>query len=324
MYNVHVSCIFTCIEKDRFQFQVPLIHTCLNNWASDPSALAGSSGITTFGPTFWYILKIQQIGSTGGVCPEFNIWGGVGWGGDDTVPCNCTHLGATQLMFLALAHISMLRNWCFLHLHTSRCYATDVSCTCTHLDATQLMFLALAHISVLRNWCFLHLHTSRCYATDVSCTCTHLDATQLIFLALAHISMLRNWCFLHVHTSGCYATVVPCTCTHLGATQLMFFAISHISVLGNWCSLHLHTSRCYATDLFRNRMHQVKLHQTACMANRVKWIRCKLQVIVDFSARFGEKNWRLDIVKTFNDQLHLKTWYAVYFWKKHIFYGKTP
>ena len=54
--------------------------------------------------------ELQHVGSTGGVCPEFNIWGGVGWGGDDTVPCNCTHLGATQLMFLALAHISMLRN----------------------------------------------------------------------------------------------------------------------------------------------------------------------------------------------------------------------
>ena len=62
-----------------------------------------------------------------------------------------------------------------------------------------------------------------------------------------------------------------------------------------------------------------KGRQTACMANRVKWIRCKLQVIVDFSARFGEKNWRLDIVETFNDQLHLKTWHAVYFWKKTHF-----
>ena len=40
----------------------------------------------------------------------------------------------------------------------------------------------------------------------------------------------------------------------------------------------------------RNRMHQVKLHQTACMANRVKWIRCRLQAIANFSARFGEKN----------------------------------
>ena len=184
------------------------------------------------------------------------------------------------------------------------------------------MFLALAHISMLRNWCFLHLHTSRCYATDVPCTCTHLGATQLMFLTFAHISVLRNWCFLHLHTSRCYATDVSCTFTHLDATQLMFFAIAHISVLGNWCSLHLHTSRCYATDLFRNRMHQVKLHQTACMANRVKWIRCKLQVIVDFSARFGEKNWRLDIVKTFNDQLHLKTWYAVYFWKNTFYMEK--
>ena len=191
----------------------------------------------------------NMLGLPGGFARNFNIWGGVGWG------------GVGMITFPAIAHISALRNSCSLHLHTSRCYATDVSCTCTHLDATQLMFLALAHISVLRNWCFLQLHTSRCYATDVSCTCTHLGATQLMFLAIAHISVLRNWCF--------------------------------------W---HLHTSRCYATDLFRNRMHQVKLHQTACMANRVKWRRCKLQAIVDFSARFGEKNWRLDIVKTFNDQ----------------------
>ena len=73
----------------------------------------------------------------------------------------------------------------------------------------------------------------------------------------------------------------------------------------------------------RNGMHQVKLHQTACMANRVRWIRCKLQVNVDFSARFGEKNWRLHIVKTFNDQLHLKTWYAVYFWKNTFYMEKA-
>ena len=72
-----------------------------------------------------YIL-CNILGLPGGFARNFNIfWGGVGWGGDDTVPCNCTHLGATQLMFL--------------------------SCTCTHLDATQLMFLALAHISMLCN-----------------------------------------------------------------------------------------------------------------------------------------------------------------------------
>ena len=89
---------------------------------------------------------------------------------------------ATQLIFfLALAHISMLRNWCLsLHLHTSLMLGWDVClCTCTHLwcSATDGMgwhhwmitFLAHAHI---------------------------FDATQLMFFsALAHISMLRNWCF---------------------------------------------------------------------------------------------------------------------------------
>ena len=50
---------------------------------------------------------------------------------------------------------------------------------------------------------------------------------------------------------------------------------------------------CYAAatlvcELSFFYVHMVR--QTACMANRVNWIRCKLQVIVDFSARFGEKN----------------------------------
>ena len=35
----------------------------------------------------------------------------------------------------------------------------------------------------------------------------------------------------------------------------------------------------------RNRMHQVKLHQRAFMASGVKWIRCKLHVIVDWKWR---------------------------------------
>ena len=162
---------------------------------------------------------------------------GVGWGGVGMIP------------FLAIAHISVLRNWCFFHLHTSRCYATDVS--------------ALAHISMLRNWCFLHLHTCRCYATDASFTCTHLDATQLMFLALAHISMLRNWCSLQLHTSRCYATDASFTCTHLDATQLMFLALAHISVLRNWCFSHLHTSRCYAYWCF------LHLHTSRCYATDV-------------------------------------------------------
>ena len=148
------------------------------------------------------------------------------------VSCTGTHLGVTQVMFLALAHISVSRNSFFFHWHTSRCYANR--------------FLALAHISVSRNSFFLHLHISRCYATHVSCTCTHLGVTQflhlytsnlgvtqLMFVALAHMSVLRNSCFLHLHTSRCYATDVCCTCTHVGVTQVMFLALAHISVLRN-------------------------------------------------------------------------------------------
>ena len=80
---------------------------------------------------------------------------------------SCTCSPATQLMFLALAHLSVLRNGCFLHLHTSRCYATDVSCTCTPLlDATQLMFFALAHLSVLRNGATIYYLLSLYYNTS--------------------------------------------------------------------------------------------------------------------------------------------------------------
>ena len=183
--------------------------------------------------------------------------GGVGGGGGDVnVRCTCTHLGATQLMFLALANISVLRNWCFLHLHTRTWHVTSLVWVGWVGGGGMLTYVALAHISVLRNWCFLHLQTSRYCATDVSCTCTHargtsrlwygwggwgggggdvnvrctcthLGATQLMFLALAHISVLRNWCFLHLQTSRYCATDVSCTCTHLGATQLMFLALAH-------------------------------------------------------------------------------------------------
>ena len=52
----------------------------------------------------WPLCVSRNNGEKGG-------GGGVGWGGDDNVPCTCTHLDATQLLFS-------------LHLHTSRCYAT--------------------------------------------------------------------------------------------------------------------------------------------------------------------------------------------------------
>ena len=105
-----------------------------------------------------------------------------------------------------------------MHLHTGRCYATDVSCTCTHVDATQLMFLALSMLRMgfkVYRGCvcggvgclFLGGWGWGGWDVNVRCTCTHLDATQLI--------------------------VVTCTCTHVDATQLMFLALAHMSMLRN-------------------------------------------------------------------------------------------
>ena len=177
------------------------------------------------------------------------VW--VGWvgGGDVNVRCTCTHLGATQLMFLALANISVLRNWCFLHLHTRTWHVTSLVWVGWGGGGGMLTYVALAHISVLRNWCFLHLHTSRCYATDVSCTCKHLGTAQLMFLALAHTHVARHVFGMGGVGGGGGDVNVRCTCTHLGATQLMFLALAHISVLRNWCFLHLQTSRYCATDV---------------------------------------------------------------------------
>ena len=138
----------------------------------------------------------------------------------------------------------------FLHLHTGRCYATDVSCTCTHVDATQLMFLAL---SMLRMGCKVYRGGVwgggvfvfgwvggggwgwGGWDVNVRCTCTHLDATQLI--------------------------VVTCTCTHVDATQLMFLALAHMSMLRNWCFLH---SQCYAWAV----------RFTGCVCGGVGWVGC--------------------------------------------------
>ena len=72
----------------------------------------------------------------------------MGWGGDDNVPCTCTHgrCYATSC-FLHLHTWSVLRNNMFLALaHMVSATQHHVSCTCTHgrCYATS---------------CFLHLHT---------------------------------------------------------------------------------------------------------------------------------------------------------------------
>ena len=117
-------------------------------------------------------------------------WGGVGWVGDDNVPCTCTHAWcyATGCFSRTCTHVG--------------CYASDgvgwggddhVPCTCTHAWC-------------YATGCFSRTGTHvRCYASDgvgwggddnVPCTCTHV------------------WCY----ATGCFSR----TCTHVGCYVIGF------------------------------------------------------------------------------------------------------
>ena len=70
-------------------------------------------------------------------------------------------------------------------------------------------------------------------------------------------------------------------------------------------------------------MHKVKLHETAFMANRVKWKRCKLQVIVDFSARFGEKQLKFGHCQNIQWSIASENMLWSLLVNNHILYEKT-
>ena len=112
----------------------------------------------------------------------------VGWGGDDNVPCTCTHgrCYATS---------------CFLHLHT-------------WLVLRNIMFLALAHhglcYGVGLGWGGVGMITFLALAHMVGATQHHVSCMHL------HTwSVLRNimgWGGVGVGWGG--DDNVPCTCTH--------------------------------------------------------------------------------------------------------------
>ena len=151
-------------------------------------------------------------------------------------------------------------------------------------------------VHMVRCWC-VHVYTW--YAAGVL-MCTH---GTLLVCSCVH--MVRCWCAMckRITQSQCHDWVQCISSCHVSPfclTLSVYF----------WCMWYIYIYVCI-------------LHVCLYMyANRVKWKRCKLQVIVDFSARFGEKNSSLDIVKTFNDQLHLKTWYEVYLWTTTFYMKK--
>ena len=155
------------------------------NTSSSELAASAACSWPTAHRTPWAFVRILTFHLILHTCWTVRNWSGVGGGGDDNIPCTCTHVGwyATgqgwvggMITFLALAHM---------------------------LDATQLVrggwggmitFLALAHM---------------------------LDATQLVrggwggmitFLALAHMLDATQL----VRGGWVGDDNIPCTCTHVG------------------------------------------------------------------------------------------------------------
>ena len=179
-------------------------------------------------------------------------WGGVGvgWDGDDNVPCTCTHGRCyANIMFLALARMV-------------RATQHHVSCTCTHgwCYATSC-FLHLHTWSVLRNimgwggvgvgWGGVGMITFLALAHMVGATQHHM------FLKHLHTWLvLRNIMFLALaHMVGATQHHVSCTCTHGWC-----YATSWGGVGWGWQrSLHLQTWSVLRNIMFVDVNVRIKL-----------------------------------------------------------------
>ena len=127
--------------------------------------------------------------------------------------------------------------------------------------------------------------------------CTH--ATLLVCHVQRCYAWGALWCIVWTFVLFKHGTLLVCSCVHMVRCWCVMCKRITQSQCHVWLSIVSSSWWVECISSCHVSQKQVKLHQTAFMANRVKWIRFKLQVIVDFSARFGEKNSRLDIVKTF-------------------------
>ena len=151
----------------------------------------------------------------------------------------------------------------------------------------------------------------------VSGSCTHggCYATAWVGWGVATLVFMRT----HGTVGVSCAKVLRLGCFGVGSVNLRFFCKHGMLLLRFWKLW----SGGKDIPPIRNTMHQVKLHQTALMANRVKWIRCKLQVILDFySARFGEKI-RFGHCQNIQWSIASENMIRSLLPKKHISYGKT-
>ena len=152
---------------------------------------------------------------------------GWGWGGDDNVPCTCTHgrCYATS---------------CFLHLHTWSVLRNIMFLALAHMvGATQLMGwgwggddnvpCTCTHGRCYATSCFLHLHTWSVLRNIMFLALAHMvGATQLMGWGWGGVGVGMITFLALAHMVGATQHHVSCTCTHGRC-----YATS--------CSLHLHT-----------------------------------------------------------------------------------
>ena len=140
-------------------------------------------GVCTSDPTrpwakrakHWKLLQHVGLGLPGGFARNFNMWGGVGWGGVCQRWCSCVH---------------MVRCWC-VDVYTW--YAAGVF-MCTH---GALLVCWCVHM--VRCWC-VHVYTW--YAAGVSCANVSRNRSVMIGFNVFLLAMCLLSVWLFLFTSG--------------------------------------------------------------------------------------------------------------------------
>ena len=283
-----------------------------------------------------------MLGLPGGVCPEFwHVgWGGVGcvnvgvhvytwyaagvlmcthgtWGGVGCVNVGVhvyTWYAAGVLMYthgtlLMCSCVHMVRCWC-VHVYTW--YAAGVL-MCTHgtwggvgWGVSTLVFMC-THGTLLVCWC---VHMVRCWCVDVYTWCA-----AGVFMC-THGTLLVCWCVHMVRGVGfmyhVWLSIV--SSSWLGS---MYFFLPCVSFLSDsFCLLLVYVIYIYIY-MYVYFMSVYICMQIVSNGNAVNY-----RWLLIFPPDLAKKS-SLDIVKTFNDQLHLKKKIWSLLVNNHILYEKT-
>ena len=172
----------------------------------------------------------QNVGSTGGVCPDFEQlgWGGVGWGGDCQRWCSCAHMVRCWYaagVFMCTHGTLLVRCWC-VHVYTWYAAGTQLVCSCVHMVRCWYaagVFMCTHGTLLVRCWC-VHVYTW--YA--------------------AGTLLVRCWC-VHVYTWYAAGTLLVCSCVHM--VRCWYAAGVFMCTHGTLLVCHVQRFRCLSFPL---------------------------------------------------------------------------